>query len=74
MHIDTNHKLSHWYIIIFGAIDGFSRLPVSLECSSNSKAEIILFFFLKCVQTYGLPSRVSLDQGMENVTIADFMM
>ena len=29
-HIHTNHKLIKWYIIIFGAIDGYSRLPVSL--------------------------------------------
>ena len=23
-HIDTNHKLVRWYMIIFGAVDGFS--------------------------------------------------
>ena len=73
-HIDTNHKLSRWYIIIFGAIDGFSRLPVSLECSSNSKADTILSFFLRAVQTYGLPSGVRSDQDMENVAVADFMI
>ena len=37
-HIDTNHKLIKWYIIIFGPIDGYSRLLVSLECISNNKA------------------------------------
>ena len=73
-HIDTNHKLSRWYIIIFGAIDGFSRLPISLECSSNNKAGTILSFFLKGVQTYGLPSPVRSDQAMENVAVADFMI
>ena len=30
-HIDTNHKLVKWYLIIFGAIDVYSRLPISLE-------------------------------------------
>ena len=29
-HIHTNHKLIKWYIIKFGAIDGYGRLPVSL--------------------------------------------
>ena len=36
-HIDTNHKPIKWYVIIFGAIDGYSRLPVSLECINNNK-------------------------------------
>ena len=41
-HIDTNHKLVKWYLIIFGAIDGYSRLPVPLECISNNKAPTAL--------------------------------
>ena len=60
-HIDTNHKLVKWHLIIFGAIDGYSRLPVSLECISNNKAPAVLACFLKYVYTYGLPSRVRSD-------------
>ena len=37
-HIDTNHKHIKWYIIIFGATDGHSRFPVSLDCINNIKA------------------------------------
>ena len=48
-HIDTNHKLVRWYFVVFGAIDGFSRLPVALECRSNNKAETVLECFLKGV-------------------------
>ena len=62
-HIDTNHKLVKWYLIIFGAIDGYSRLPVSLECISNNKAPTVLACFLKGVHTYGHPSRVRSDKG-----------
>ena len=47
---------------------------MSLECSSNNKADTVLSFFLKGVQTYGLPSRVRSDQVMENVAVADFVI
>ena len=45
-HIDTNHKLVWWYFVIVGIIDGFSRLPVAIECHNNNKAETVLQCFL----------------------------
>ena len=73
-HIDTNHKLIKWHIIIFGAIDGYSRLPVSLECINNNKATTVLSCFLKGVETYGIPSRVRSDKGKENVIVGDYII
>ena len=48
-HIDTNHKLVRWYLVIVGVIDGFSRLPAALECQNDNKAETVLQCFLKGV-------------------------
>ena len=73
-HKDTNHKLIKWHIIIFGAIDGYSRLPVSLECINNNKATTVLSCFLKGVEIYGIPSRVRSDKGKENVLVPDYMI
>ncbi|KAJ7363480.1 hypothetical protein OS493_009635 [Desmophyllum pertusum] len=73
-HIDTNHKLVRWNFIIIGGIDGYSRLPVMLECADNNKAATVLASFLEAVDRFGLPSRIRTDQGRENVSIVDYMI
>ena len=73
-HIDTNHKLVRWNFIIIGGIDGYSRLPVMLECRDNNKSDTILACFLGAVEKFGLPSRIRTDQGSENVGIVDYMI
>lgn len=73
-HIDTNHKLIRWRFIIFGGIDGFSRLPVFLKVSGDNKAATMLRFFLEGVTTYGLPSRVRCDKGRENTDVSRYMI
>ena len=55
-------------------MDGFSRIPVSLECCSNNKAETVLTCLSKGVQAYGLPSRVRSDRRRENVLVADYTL
>ena len=46
-HIDTSHKLIRWYLII-GVIDGFSRLPIKLECRNNKAETVLQCFFKRC--------------------------
>lgn len=73
-HIDGNHKLIRWRIVVHGGIDGFSRIPVYLAASTNNRAETVLEHFLEAVATYGLPSRVRADKGGENVLVSDYML
>ena len=73
-HIDGNHKLIRWRIVIHGAVDGYSRIPVYLGASDNNKALTVLQLFLRGVQLYGLPSRVRADQGGENTLVSEYML
>lgn len=73
-HVDTNHKLVRWRFIIIGGVDGYSRLPVMLQCTDNNKAATVLACFLEAVNSFGLPSRIRTDQGRENVSIIDYMI
>lgn len=73
-HVDTNHKLIRWHFVVFGAIDGYSRLPVVLRCSNNNKAETLVNYFTTGVEKFGLPSRVRSDKGLENIAIANYML
>jgi hypothetical protein len=73
-HIDGYHKLIRWKYVIFGGIDGYSRLIMYLKLSSNNSADSALNAFLTGVDEYGIPSRVRLDKGGENIRIADYMV
>lgn len=51
---------------IAGVIDGFSRLPMAIECQTN-EAETVSQCLLEGVEMYGLPSTVRSDKGRQRV-------
>lgn len=74
-HIDGNHKLIQPYrIVIHGGLDGFSRMIVFLQASTNNRASTVLQYFQSAVEHYSLPSRVRSDLGMENIEVARFTL
>uniref|UniRef100_A0A3B1IPT3 Integrase catalytic domain-containing protein n=1 Tax=Astyanax mexicanus TaxID=7994 RepID=A0A3B1IPT3_ASTMX len=73
-HIDGNHKLIRWRIVVHGGIDGFSRLIVYLSAATNNRASTVMGSFLEAVNTYGVPSHVRSDKGGENVEVAAYMV
>ncbi|XP_074646401.1 uncharacterized protein LOC141902527 [Tubulanus polymorphus] len=73
-HVDGNHKLIRWRIVIHGGIDGFSRIPVFMRCSNNNRADTVFRSFKNAVERYGLPQKVRSDHGGENVLIADYII
>ena len=73
-HLDGYHKLIRWKIVIHDGIDGFSRLITFLRASSNNYASTVLSAFTSAVEEYGLPSRVRIDKGGENVGVTEFML
>lgn len=45
-----------------------------LHCSDNNRAGTVLQLFKEAAGTYGLPSRIHIDKGDENVDISMFML
>ena len=72
-HIDGNHKLIRWKIVIHGGIDGHSRTIVFLCCATNNWANTVLCVFREAVDQFGLPQRVRTDQGGENADICRYL-
>ncbi|XP_046879760.1 uncharacterized protein LOC124470086 [Hypomesus transpacificus] len=72
-HLDGNHQLIRWRIVIHGGIDGYSRLVVFLRASSNNRSSTVMDCFMKAVTRYGVPSRVRTDHGGENNAVCLFM-
>lgn len=72
-HLDGNHKLIRWRLVIHGGTDGYSRLITYLKCSNNNRSDTVLDNFVLATQVFGIPSRVRTDKGGENVKVWDFM-
>ena len=72
-HIDGNHKMIRWRLVVHGGIDGFSRLITFLKCSSNNKSDTVLDLFTEATCMYGTPSRIRTEHGGENVLIWQLM-
>ena len=68
-HIDGNHKLIRWRMVLHHAIDGFSRLVVFGMFSNNNRASTVLSLYQAAFRKYGRPFRVRTDHGGENVEV-----
>lgn len=68
-HIDGNHKLVRWRMVLHHAVDGYSRLVVFGACSTNNRASTVLQLYHQAVRKYGRPFRVRTDHGGENVDV-----
>ena len=73
-HIDGNHKLIRWRLVIHAGVDGFSRCVVYIKCANNNCATTVLEAFLEGVSVYGEPARVRSDHGGENVEVWRHML
>ena len=67
-HVDGNHKMIRWRLVIHGGIDGYSRLITYLQCSNN-RSDTVLAAFVGACEVFGVPSRVRSDKGGENIDI-----
>ena len=64
-----------WYLIIlYGCIDGYSRLIVYVKCSSKNFAATFLNFSEKAIKTHDLPSRIQGDRGSENIEVVRYVL
>lgn len=73
-HLDGYHKLVRWNFVIHGGIDGFSRLITFLKVSSNNTSQSVLTACISAVSLFGIPSRIRIDRGGENVLVSRLML
>ena len=72
-HIDGHYSLILWRFEIHGGIDGHSLVIFYLQCTTNNRALSAFTYFWRATWEYGIPSRVRLDKGSENVMVCHFI-
>ena len=73
-HLDGNHKLIRWRLVIHASANGYSRLITYIKCANKNLASTVLGEFLKGVSIYGLHCSVRTDCGGENVDVWRYML
>ena len=73
-HIDGNHKMICWRLIIHARIDGFSRCITYVKCSNNNCADTVLEAFLERTSMFGVPVHVRSDYGGKNMQVWGYML
>jgi hypothetical protein len=63
-YLDGHHKFIRWHFVTHSGIDGYSRMIVHMQCSTNNCASTVLNAFLDGVQRFSVPSRVRSDFGV----------
>ena len=74
IHNTPSSSHCRWRLVVHGAVDGYSRIPVFLHCSNNNQANTVMQLFEEAVSKYGLPSRIRCDKGGENVDVSMFLL
>ena len=68
-HIDGNHKMIRWRLVIHAGVDGFSRCITYTKCANNNSAMTVLDGFTEGMSVYGRPVCVRSDHGGENIEV-----
>ena len=68
-HVDGNHKLICYRIVIHVGIDGYSRSIVFIDGNDNNRSTTVESLFLQAVETHGYPINIRTDLGGENVLV-----
>jgi hypothetical protein len=68
-HLDGNHKLIRWKLVIHGCVDGYSRMIPFMRCSPNNKAITMVTLFNEATERIGWPLHIRTDHGGENVMV-----
>ncbi|CAL8373229.1 unnamed protein product [Arctogadus glacialis] len=58
-HVDTNHKLIRYNIVLFGAVGGYSRKIMCLNAATNNLASTAFAAFKQATERHGIPSSES---------------
>ena len=73
-HLDGNHKMIRWRLVIHAGIDSFSRCITYVKCSNSNCANTVIEAFLEGTAMFGLPVHVRSDHGGENVRVWEYML
>lgn len=73
-HLDGNHKLIKWRMVIHGAIDGFTRMITFMNLSTNNRATTVHEGFMVATEEFGWPIRIRTDFGGENELVWQEML